>query len=226
MKTFLSLILATIYFTGQSQTKQLNGAFTSQNGDTTRLWLFVDDYASHILFRNKEYIGTTGGPFIFDGRTITIRTEYNDLHPSYVGSDLKMSAEQGKNRLLLNGDSYHQQTTKRQNLDGLWRITGRESDSQMSQISRSDRKTIKILIDGFFQWVAINPAVKGFYGTGGGHYTFSSPTYMEQILFFSRDNTRVGTQLVFKGELNQNQWHHSGKSSKGDPIYEIWSKEQ
>ena len=25
-------------------------------------------------------------------------------------------------------------------------------------------------------------------------------------------------------ELQEGKWHHSGKSSKGKPIYEIWSK--
>ena len=26
------------------------------------------------------------------------------------------------------------------------------------------------------------------------------------------------------GQLENRAWHHSGQSSKGDPIYEIWSR--
>jgi hypothetical protein len=80
-------------------------------------------------------------------------------------------------------------------------------------------------VDGYFQWIAINPAQKGFYGTGGGKYSFKEGQYTENIVFFSRDNSRVGAELNFKGELRDKAWHHSGLSSKGDPIYEIWSME-
>ena len=48
--------------------------------------------------------------------------------------------------------------------------------------------------------------------------------YTEKIKYFSRDNSRVGARLQFDFELQQGKWHHSGKSSKGKPIYEVWSK--
>ncbi|SKB56912.1 hypothetical protein SAMN05660841_01307 [Sphingobacterium nematocida] len=225
MQNILFIILAAVCFTSQAQTKQLVGAFAAKQGDTTHLWLFVDNYSSHITYKDRKYIGTEGGPFTFDGQIITVQTEYNDIAPQLVGSELKIPTKMQTHQLVLDGIIYKRKTSKPQDLDGLWRITGRQSDAQMSQIPKSSRKTIKIMIDGFFQWIAINPAVKGFYGTGGGHYSFSNTAYTEHILFFSRDNTRVGVQLDFKGELKQGQWHHSGNSSKGDPIYEIWSKE-
>lgn len=40
---------------------------------------------------------------------------------------------------------------------------------------------------------------------------------------FSRDKNRVGTRLEFHYEVKDGQWHHSGKSSKGEDMYEIWS---
>ncbi len=95
----------------------------------------------------------------------------------------------------------------------------------MNDIPKTNRKTIKILVDGYFQWIAINPAQKGFYGTGGGYYQYDNNRYMEKIQFFSRDNNRVGQVLNFEGAIVDGVWHHKGKSSKGDDIYEIWSKE-
>lgn len=77
-----------------------------------------------------------------------------------------------------------------------------------------------------FQWAAINPETKEFFGTGGGTYTFVNGKYTENIEFFSRDNSRVGASLSFKGEVKDGQWHHSGNSSTGNPIYEIWSREK
>ena len=33
------------------------------------------------------------------------------------------------------------------------------------------RKTMKILVDGYFQWIAFNTNTFSFMGTGGGRYT-------------------------------------------------------
>jgi hypothetical protein len=63
-------------------------------------------------------------------------------------------------------------------------------------------------------------------GTGGGTYTFANGKYTEHIEFFSRDSSRVGAALTFDGKLENGDWHHSGLSSKGDPIYEVWSRKK
>ena len=139
-----------------------------------------------------------------------VKITHAKWHPQYI--------EMGKMK-------FERVSKPKQDLDALWRITGRQQEAKMHEIPKADRKTIKILVDGYFQWIAINPAQKGFYGTGGGSYEFKNNQYTEKIQFFSRDNTRVGQELHFNGKLENNQWHHSGKSSKGDDIYEIWSKE-
>jgi hypothetical protein len=112
------------------------------------------------------------------------------------------------------------------NLAGVWRITGRMVDGKLNAIQRRDRKTLKLLSATRFQWMAINPATKEFFGTGGGIYTFKDGKYTEHIEFFSRDNSRVGASLTFDGAVKHGVWNHSGKSSKGDPINEIWTKEK
>ncbi|MFN5931366.1 MAG: hypothetical protein ACK42F_07225, partial [Sphingobacteriales bacterium] len=63
-----------------------------------------------------------------------------------------------------------------------------------------------------------------FSGTGGGRYTFQDGKYTEHILFFSRDASRVGMSLTFNARVEGKDWYHSGKSSKGDPINEVWSR--
>ena len=86
------------------------------------------------------------------------------------------------------------------------------------------RRTLKLLSGKRFQWVAFNVETKEFSGTGGGTYTTKDGAYTENIQFFSRDRSSVGASLAFTYELIDGQWHHSGLSSKGSPIYEIWSK--
>jgi len=79
-------------------------------------------------------------------------------------------------------------------------------------------------MDGRFQWIAYHTETFKFSGTGGGSYTSKDGIYTENIEFFSRDNARVGASLKFGYEINGNDWHHTGKNSKGEPMYEIWQK--
>ncbi|WP_140936742.1 hypothetical protein [Sphingobacterium lumbrici] len=218
-------MLFTIPASSQSSSS-LNGVYQAKTSNLNTLWLFADGYSSQIVYQDKAYLSTKGGPFKYDGKTLSISLEYSDQDSSEVGTTQELPIQlDGTNLKDQKGTVYKKQPAKVQDLDGVWRISGRKQGNEISTIRRGDRKTIKILVDGYFQWVAINPAVKGFYGTGGGHYTHKDQQYTEHLLFFSRDNSRVGNHLNFKGEIKDNEWHHSGNSSKGDPLYEIWSRE-
>ena len=63
-------------------------------------------------------------------------------------------------------------------------------------------------------------------GTGGGTYTTRDGKYTEIIEFFSRDNSRVGASLTFDFALENGAWRHKGKSSKGEPIDEVWTRRE
>ena len=109
-------------------------------------------------------------------------------------------------------------------LAGAWLISGRMRDGEIQERSTDrPRKTMKILSGKRFQWIAYNTETKQFMGSGGGTYTTVDGKYTENIEFFSRDDNRVGASLKFNYELKDGKWHHSGKSSKGKPIYEVWS---
>jgi hypothetical protein len=97
-------------------------------------------------------------------------------------------------------------------------------NGSLQTITPGARRTIKLLTGTRFQWIAINSETKEFFGTGGGTYTFENGKYTEHIEFFSRDSTRVGASLSFDGKVEGNNWHHSGLSSKGEPINEVWTR--
>ena len=109
-------------------------------------------------------------------------------------------------------------------LQNAWLMSGRIRDgkTQLRDTNRP-RKTMKILSGTRFQWIAYNTETKQFMGTGGGTYSTVNGEYTENIEFFSRDDSRVGMSLKFNYELIDGKWHHSGLSSKGNPIHEIWS---
>jgi len=111
-------------------------------------------------------------------------------------------------------------------LFGAWLFSGRKTkpEDEIAPYTPGVRKTMKIMSGTRFQWAAYNTETKEFLGTGGGTYTTANGKYTENIDVFSRDNSRVGASLSFDMEVKDPHWFHSGKSSKGDPIYERWSK--
>lgn len=230
MKTLFtfSLVAVSFFALAQPAATLSEGAYQHKIGETHHLWIFQDQYFSAIEYSDSHFIRTWGGPYSFKNNTVQIKVEYDTQDENNVGKAENISIAIEKQGLKAAQGLWKKEKTVTQDLDGLWRITGRKQDNstEIGSIPKADRKTIKILSDGYFQWIAINPAVKGFYGTGGGKYTFKNGVYTEEILFFSRDDSRVGHTLTFDGKLeNKKEWHHSGLSSKGDPIYEIWSRE-
>lgn len=225
----LCFSLVMLHFQAKAQLG--DGAYISQTGSSKNLILIKDHYLSFINYddTNKHFGYTWGGVIQQRNDSIHATVEYDTKDADHIGKTINLYIKQQDGSVQIKSSRFNglfdRQIPITQDLDALWRITGRQQDSKMHEIPKADRKTIKILVDGYFQWIAINPVQKGFYGTGGGSYKFENNHYTEKIQFFSRDHTRVGQELHFSGKLENNQWHHSGKSSKGDDIYEIWSKE-
>lgn len=225
----LCLSLVAVHF--QAKAQLADGAYISTAGTTKNLILIKDRYLSFIQYddTNKHFGYTWGGAIQQQDNTINVAIEYDTKDSTDIGKSTSLYVKKEKDNIQIklpdSSKIFVKQKTIAQDLDALWRITGRQQDAKMHEIPKADRKTIKILVDGYFQWIAINPAKKGFYGTGGGRYSYKNNLYTETIQFFSRDNNKVGQELNFNGKLEDNKWHHSGKSSKGDDIYEIWSKE-
>jgi len=109
-------------------------------------------------------------------------------------------------------------------LKGKWVMSGRYNNGEFRKRNTDlPRKTMKILIDGFFQWIAFNTETFKFSGSGGGEYETIDGKYIEIIQYFSRDDSRVGAVLDFNYEIKNKDWYHSGLSSKGNPINEVWT---
>lgn len=200
-------------------------------GNPRRVALLVDGYFTVTAFREQtpEFLNTMGGTFSYDGSTMSGAVEFNSEAREQVGEHFSIPAKLSGNKLTVTYDDGSSESWTRiddaqDNLAGVWRITQRENDGQMNEMPLRARRTLKILSGTRFQWAAINVETGEFSGTGGGTYTFEDGKYTENIEFFSRDNSRVGMSLSFEGDLKGDDWHHKGKSSKGDPIYEVWSR--
>lgn len=179
----------------------------------------------------KNFIGTHGGSYKIEGDEMIAQIEFHSQQPELVGTERRYRLHGSKGTLTLQ-DGGHQVEWKRVDdgrpgrLAGAWLITGRVRNGQMAKMTPGARRTMKILSGTRFQWIAYNVETREFSGTGGGTYTTRDGKYTENIEFFSRDNGRVGASLVFDFSINQGQWRHSGLSSTGDPIDEVWTRRE
>ncbi len=162
-----------------------------------------------------EFILTRGGYYKKKGKTYNIELEFNSNFENDGLTKIDLKKEK----------SWLKSQNKPIDLNGKWLMAGRvtEEGERRRDITRP-RKTMKFLIDGYFQWIAFNTETFQFFGSGGGFYTAEKGIYTENIEFFSRNNNSVGKILPFKYEVQDSDWYHKGKSSKGKPMHEIWTK--
>ncbi|HYE53849.1 MAG TPA: hypothetical protein VD996_03370 [Chitinophagaceae bacterium] len=208
----------------------LTGAWQWKEGSEEKVWIFADGYCAQSSYDkiNKKFMGTWGGPYKIDNDKLTIQTEFNTFDSTQIGKAVEYTLSGKGAKISLNSKGASQEWQRIDNgvgpLAGTWRISGRMQDGKMSEIKPGARKTLKILSATRFQWVAINPEVKGFYGTGGGTCMFFNGKYMEKIEFFSRDSSRVGATLSFEGKVANDLWTHTGLNSRGEPLHEEWTR--
>ena len=168
------------------------------------------------LTKTAEFILTRGGYY---NKTVTNIIKVNlEFNSNFSKDSLKLLRIEKK-------DFWIKSSGKPIDLNGKWLMAGRITDEgeKRRDISKP-RKTMKFLKNGNFQWIAFNTETFQFFGSGGGTYSAKNGIYTENIQFFSRNNNSVGKILPFNYSLKGVDWHHTGKSSKGNPIYEIWTK--
>ncbi len=232
-----SMLLAAIFVVSGSfnsvsnyQNDVLKGAWHMQNGSNSLTWLFIDGYAVLTAYdkENKSFNMTSGGPYSIVKDQLKIILEFNTADSNKVGQAMDFKYIVANDQLTLQAPSINHTYKRLDNgsggLAGVWYFAGRLENGQINERQLGPRRTLKVLSGTRFQWIAINPSIKGFFGTGGGSYTFKDGKYTENIEFFPRDNSRVGASLTFDGKIENGAWMHSGLSSRGEPLNEIWKR--
>jgi hypothetical protein len=231
-KKILLTIFSLIAFFSHSQ--NIQGAWesysTSENGDKLRhVAVFTNGFNVVTTYNatDGKFVSTKGGSWTLNGNSLTETIEFDTVNSESVGTEIDANITISANDIIFTDSG---KTFKRIDngtpglLQGAWLMSGRVRDGQTeSRDTSRPRKTMKILSGSRFQWIAYNTETKQFMGTGGGTYTTDNGEYTENIEFFSRDASRVGASLKFNYKLVDGHWHHSGLSSKGEPINEIWS---
>ena len=223
LKILSCLLLALPLISSSQSIPDIEGAWKGDDG----VYIFADGFYSFASFNSNEFFGTQGGSYSLSNGQISRVVEYNTFDTSTVNSTINDNISLDDNRLVINDRVYSRiDNGTPGDLQGAWLFSGRRQENGEISERRpvGPRKTMKILSGKRFQWIAYNTETKQFMGTGGGTYTTENGEYVETIEFFSRDQSRVGASLPFKYELKDDNWHHSGNNSKGEPLYEVWSR--
>ncbi len=208
-------------------------AMTMQNGaQITRMLLLSNDYFAWTEYKTLtgEFLLTKGGTWQFADDKLVFNFEFNTADSTMVGQSESWRATLQEGKLQLHQNIAGKQISWERidkisstELTGAWLMGGRVRNGEVSRRATDvPRKTMKILTGSRFQWIAYNTETKQFFGTGGGVYAAKDGKYIEQLVFFSRDSSRVGMNLEFNYELRDGDWHHIGKSIAGEPLHEIW----
>ena len=223
LKTLTYLCAVLIFSTLASSQPDLMGAWRSDNGAL----IISGNYLTYAAYKPNQFEHTYGGTWEHKNGKISLTYEFHTQTPAKVGTTESIEARSKNSILNFGGISFRNiDDGTPGELNGSWIFSNRYRDGKLGNARSADnpRKTMKILSGKRFQWIAFNVETKEFMGTGGGTYSTTNRKYTENIEFFSRDNNRVGASLEFNFEIAQEDWHHKGLSSKGQPIHEIWSE--
>lgn len=229
--TLSVLILINLFSYAQSPVGAWERFYDDENGNNIRsVVIFSEKFQSIVMYNAKtgEFIYSNGGTWELNGNMMTEKVEFDTANSERVGDELTFEVIITNNSLSIpdaNWEFSKIDDGMPGELNGAWLMSGRyrNGEKQMRSTDRP-RKTMKILSGTRFQWIAFDTEKKEFKGTGGGTYTTINGKYSEKIEFFSRDNSRVGMNLEFNYDIDKGNWIHKGKTSKGDPLHEIWVK--
>lgn len=217
MKNHFLLFLMALFPFSQIVLGQVFSFTTLENEQSVEHRILMDEaYLVETQFTTdpNDFIKTIGGFYEKKGNELRVSLEFNS----------NFNKDSLKSVVIENLDQWKKISKNTLALQGKWIMAGRvKGDQERRRDTDRPRKTIKILIDSYFQWIAFNTATFSFHGSGGGRYNLEKGTYTEKIDYFSRDNSKVGISLDFKFTQKGLDWHHKGFSSKEDPLYEIWT---
>src|SRR5687768_12588392 len=163
---------------------ELTGAWMHQENNQQQLLQFIDGYHTHTIYskEEKKFIETRGGNYSITNGEFNLAIEFNTAIQDQIGRTIIYNFFIKDNELTVDSNGkkivYKKIDNGSGQLSGAWHITSQMREGIVVSIHRTGtRKTVKILSATRFQWAAIDPGTKEFFGTGGGSYQFENGKY-------------------------------------------------
>lgn len=239
MKNYLFLIIIILFSSGMNS-QILNGAWrmVEKNEELIAheaIKLFSNTYFTYSAYDKAtgEFIEATGGTYTLNKLSYKEHLDIDSNEPENSGQTLEyLNALVGDTLTLTNlrtGDK--EKWVKFDNADNYqmafcWRIHRKkdEGDKEWRTIEYRPRKTLKMITNSRYQVLALNSETGQFVGSSGGTWTGEGSTYIENVEFFSKDQSNVGRSLEFIRTFENGLWFHTGKTTKGEEMMEYWHR--
>jgi len=161
MKHIYFLILLTFVF--KDSFSQVYLFYSENQGKTIHHRIFLDNnYLIETQYSHDPniFILTRGGYYKSkDKNTFNVTFEFNS----------NFENDQLKNMTIVKDKSWKYISKSKKALDGKWLMGGRVTkEGEKRRDLNKPRKTMKFLLDGYFQWTAFNTETFKFSGSGGG----------------------------------------------------------
>jgi len=197
--------------------------------------LYSNSYFTYSAYDKNtgEFIEARGGLYALDHLSYKEHLEIDSKEPKHSGStvDYKASLEDDTFIITNLKTGEQERWLKFDEADNYkvafcWRIHKKkdEGDATWRTIEYAPRKTLKMMTNSRYQVLALNSKTGQFVGSSGGNWTGSGDTYIENIEFFSKDQSNVGRSLKFNRTFEDGLWLHSGKTTKGELMLEKWHR--
>ncbi|MGB5236365.1 MAG: hypothetical protein WBN59_01940, partial [Flavobacteriaceae bacterium] len=178
-KPFKAAVFVLLMMTGiQLQAQLVPGIYTSTTLEGSQKTIHSITLGSGYLVYNiyrenpPEFISSWGGFYTISDKKVSVSLEFNSSFETDQLKQKELNYSMENQELLINDMRFDKSVSSEQALDGYWLFATRGPDT--GQERRGDdrpRKTLKVLMDGSFQWIAYHTESFKFMGTGGGSYT-------------------------------------------------------
>ena len=211
----------------------LQGPWGKEENGVKTLVLITDSLISVAAYNEneKQFLYTWGGTYVMQDGQIRLQYEWHSKDSNLVNTISFFSLQFQKRSTQLNiGNELKGLRTLGKNksgeLQGAWIISGNYTDGVVRKRPNPfyPRRTMKIIVGDYFQWVSYNVVNKKFFDAGGGKQSHGNGQYSEQIAYFTKTAASVGKQLLYTYALNGDDWRHTGQKSTGGLLDECWTR--
>jgi hypothetical protein len=235
IKMILSLTLACSLWVSvlAQMNNSMMGVWGKEENGVKTLALITDQLISLAVYNEneKQFLYTWGGKYELQGEQLQIQYEWHSKDSNLVNNTslFPVRFQKRHSQISIGNELSGLRALGKNNtgdLQGTWIISGNYADGAVRKRSNPfyPRRTMKIIVGDYFQWVSYNVVTKKFFDAGGGKQSHGNGQYSEQIAYFTKTAASVGKQLSYSYQLDGDDWRHTGKKSTGGLLDECWTR--
>jgi len=209
----------------------IQGAWVNEANGIKTLVLITDQLISVAVYNEKEkqFLYTWGGTYVLYNSQLQVQYEWSSNDSNLVNTSSAIDFDIKRNKLSLGETLSGLEkgvTNHSGDLQGAWIISGNYIDGVAKKRANPflPRRTMKLIVGDYFQWVSYNVVSKKFFDAGGGKQSHGNGQYNEEIEYFTKTPASIGKKMNYTYSISGDDWRHTGQKSTGGQLDECWTR--